>query len=154
MKKEKLSKKNGKPTSLKNKKVSEKVTKSKAVTSPKKEDQPSFEVNEKKKRGRPAGSKNMKHKKRNTKTKKDQPKKEIILKKTIKSDMNIEIWPVNKEVYKIYVENKEFAEKLSKTLKTNICATYMTKQGKEFGWDLFFNKPDLKYVNQMCKKVA
>lgn len=126
-------------------------------------------------RGRPKGSKNAvkktdpskpTRKKRVTKTKPvkktvkkvadkvNSKKTEIILKKLPTEKIKIEIWPVQDDIYKIYAENKEFIEKLGKILKESICATYMKKNGKEFGWDMFFKKSDLKTVNQLCKKIA
>jgi len=105
-----------------------------------------------KKRGRPAGSKNLKHKKV-VKIKSTKKQKDIVLTKAIKGDLNIDIWKCNDDLFKIYAENKELLEKLSKALNSKICATYMSPTGKEFGWDVVFEKKDLGYVNKVCKRV-
>jgi len=123
-----------------------------------------------KKRGRSAGLKNSKKKTVTKISKNDdkkrqysiknkneivkKQKKDIVLTKNQNEKTNIDIWKVNDTVYKIYSENKELLEKLAKNLGTNICATYSTGKGKDFAWDMFFDKKDLSYVNKICKKLS
>jgi hypothetical protein len=30
----------------------------------------------------------------------------------------------------------------------------VNKKGKEFAWDMFFKKSELKMINQLCKKAS
>lgn len=119
-----------------------------------------------KKRGRPIGSKNIKKKKINKikkqksiklSSKKEKTKNrilsDIVLSKKADKDIKIEIWKVRDNIYKIYSENKELLEKLAKNIGSNICATYSTGAGKDFAWDMFFEKKDLSYINKICKKL-
>jgi hypothetical protein len=106
---------------------------------------------EKKEIKKSAPTKKVKHKKVVEKPAKKQ--KPIVLKNPVKTDLKIDIWAVDKELYKIYAENKEFIEKLGKILKRPIDCIYNNEKSKPFGWDLFFDKKDLTMVKKLCKSA-
>ena len=63
-----------------------------------------------------------------------------------------EIWKLLDDDYKVYTESKRTRNKILKLIgKTEFTGTVYSKNGKEFGWDILFNKGYLQRIKTLIK---
>ena len=63
-----------------------------------------------------------------------------------------EIWKLLDDDYKVYTESKRTRNNILKLIgKTEFTGTVYSKNGKEFGWDILFNKGYLQRIKTLIK---
>ena len=63
-----------------------------------------------------------------------------------------EIWKLLDDEYKVYTESKRTRNKILKLIgKAEFTGTVYSKNGKEFGWDILFNKEYLQRIKTLIK---
>ena len=63
-----------------------------------------------------------------------------------------EIWKLLDNEYKVYTESKRTRNNILKLIgKTEFTGTVYSKNGKEFGWDILFNKGYLQRIKTLIK---